>query len=147
MVHANEDSRTSARQVAVAALVAILFLNVLAAANTIAQTRIAPPIEVFPAIFADVGWSAFTLPLLLWRSRVGYASAVAVGALSLTWPFLVLLGFVGELGPSVTLSPLGILTYLSLPLVLITASVLASRGAAPAATASRLPTPAPAEHA
>jgi hypothetical protein len=119
-------SHDAAEVIAISALVALLALNVLAAANTIAQTPIAPPIDVFPAIFADVGWTAFALPLLWWRHRAGYAAAIAVALLSLTWPFLVLFGIVGELGASVALSPLGIATYLALPLVLLVATVRAA---------------------
>lgn len=115
-------SSDTKHQLAVSALFAILSLNALAAANTIAQTRIAPPLEVFPAIFGGLGLAAFFLPLLWWRHPAGYVGAVGVGALTLAWPLLVLGGVTGELSATVPLSPVGILTYLSMPVILIGAT-------------------------
>jgi hypothetical protein len=133
-------------QLAVSALGAIFALNCLAAVNTIAQTKLAPPLEVFPAIFAGIGLAAFFLPLLRWRNPVGYAGAIVVAILSLTWPLLVLGGVVGRLSATVTLSPVGILTYMAMPVVLIVSTVLAWReaGDAVVGTASRNPAPHPA---
>ena len=133
---------SSNMQLALSALGGIFALNCLAAANTIAQTRLAPPLEAFPAIFAGLGLAAFFWPLLRWGNKVGYAGAIVVGVLSLAWPLLVLGGVTGKLAATVPLSPVGILTYMAMPVILIGSTVLAWRETA--ATTDRATT---AEHA
>lgn len=114
-------------QVTICSIAAIFVLNCVAAGNTIAQTRIAPPLEIFPAIFAVLGWLAFTIPLLWWRSNAGFVGAIGAALLALTWPLLVLSGAAGELAATVPLSPMGILTYMVMPIILLVSSVLAWR--------------------
>ena len=127
MAHTNPDTPKLMHQIAISAQLGLLVLYAVAAANTIARTRIAPPLEVFPAIFAGLGLAAFFLPLLWWRTSAGFVGALVVAGFALAWPLLVLSGAAGELGATVPLSPVGILTYMALPIVLAVSGGLAWR--------------------
>ena len=116
---------TTARQVAISSLIGTLVLDGYLLVMILTKVPTAPTSEALPLVGTGLLWASFTLPLLLWGNKAGYAGAIVVGAIHLIGPLIAAAG--DDLGGRALATPLLVVTYLMLAVALVSSSAIAWR--------------------
>ena len=102
-------------QMAVSALAGLTLLNCVLLGSLWAQIQPHPPARVGPFIAASLSLAIVSIPLVWWRSKIGYTTSIIVGLLGLIsfGPHKFFTEFASQLFPAIVLG-----TVLSVALII-----------------------------